>query len=52
MCDACIGCIVWYLIGFGISGGGNPFIGTTAGNYALSGIDDTTSSYSSGGYDW
>jgi len=52
MCDACIGCIVWYLIGFGIAGGGNAFIGTVAGNYALSGIDDTSSSYSAGGYDW
>ena len=52
MCDACIGCIVWYLVGFGIAGGGNAFIGTVAGNYALSGIDDTSSSYSAAGYDW
>ena len=50
--DACVGAIIWYLIGFGISTSGNAFIGTTAGNYALSGLDDTTSSYSLAGYDW
>ena len=50
--DASVGAIVWYLFGYGIATSGNAFIGTTAGNYALSGLDDTTSSYSSAGYDW
>jgi len=50
--DACFGAIIWYLIGFGISGGGNEFMGTSADNYALSGLKDTGSSYTSGGYDW
>jgi len=50
--DACVGALVWYLFGYGIATGGNSFIGTTKANYALSGLDDTTSSYSAAGYDW
>jgi len=50
--DACVGAIVWYLFGYGIATGGNAFIGTTAGNYALSGLDDTVSDYTANGYDW
>ena len=50
--DACVGAIVWYLFGYGIATGGNAFIGTTAANYALSGLDDTASDYTSNGYDW
>jgi Amt family ammonium transporter len=51
--DACVGAIVWYLFGYGISGSGNAFIGTDTANYALSGLDDTDSTtYTSAGYDW
>ena len=50
--DACIGAIVWYLFGYGIATSGNAFIGTTTANYALSGLDDTTTDYSAAGYDW
>ena len=50
--DACVGAIVWYLFGYGIATGGNAFIGTTKANYALSGLDDTGSDYTSAGYDW
>ena len=50
--DACVGALVWYLFGYGISTSGNAFIGTTTANYALSGLDDTSSSYSAAGYDW
>jgi Amt family ammonium transporter len=39
--DACVGCVVWYLFGFGIAGSGNAFIGTDPNNFALSGIKDT-----------
>ena len=48
--DACFGAIIWYLIGFGVSGGGMEFMGTNKDNYALSGLKDTGSDYSSGGY--
>ena len=50
--DACVGAIVWYLFGYGIATAGNAFIGTTKGNYALSGLDDTGSDYTANGYDW
>ena len=50
--DACVGALVWYLFGYGIATGGNAFIGTTQGNFALSGLDDTMTDYSKGGYDW
>ena len=50
--DACVGAIVWYLFGYGIASGGNAFIGTKAEYYALSGLDDTTSTYTANGYDW
>ena len=50
--DACVGALVWYLFGYGISQDGNAFIGTDKANYALSGLDDTTSTYTANGYDW
>ena len=50
--DACVGALVWYLFGYGIASGGNAFIGTKAEYYALSGLDDTTSTYTANGYDW
>jgi len=50
--DACVGALIWYLFGYGIATGGNAFIGTDPGNYALSGLDDTGSDYTKAGYDW
>merc|ERR1719231_1678674 len=51
--DACFGAVIWYLIGFGIAGGGNSFIGTDENNYAISGLGKMeTDSYSVYGYDW
>jgi len=52
--DACIGAIVWYLFGYGVATSGNAFIGSTSGNFALSGFvkGDTSADYSSGGTDW
>jgi len=42
--DACVGCVVWYLIGNGLAGGGNAFIGNNKDNFALSGVVDTDGS--------
>jgi len=42
--DACVGCVVWYLIGNGLAGGGNAFIGNNKDNFAISGIVDTDGS--------
>jgi len=50
--DACVGALVWYLWGYGLAGNGNSFIGTEPGNFALSGLDDTTADYAEGGKDW
>eukprot|EP00325_Prymnesiales_sp_UTEX-LB-985_P011386 CAMPEP_0174761086 /NCGR_PEP_ID=MMETSP1094-20130205/109096_1 /TAXON_ID=156173 /ORGANISM="Chrysochromulina brevifilum, Strain UTEX LB 985" /LENGTH=513 /DNA_ID=CAMNT_0015967033 /DNA_START=15 /DNA_END=1555 /DNA_ORIENTATION=- len=51
--DACVGCVVWFLVGAGFAGtsaSGNRFIGNDVANFALSGLDDTTThAY---GYDW
>ena len=51
--DACVGCVVWFLVGAGFAGtsaSGNRFIGNDVANFALSGLDDiTTHAY---GYDW
>jgi len=33
--DAAIGCIVYYLVGFGFFQSGNPFIGTTGSNFVV-----------------
>jgi hypothetical protein len=49
--DACVGCVVWYLVGFGLAGpGDNGFIGNDPANFALSGLDDITSHVN--GYNW
>jgi len=56
--DACFGLIIWYLFGFGFAMGEDPdsdtsgFIGNDKGNFALSGFDDSASTYSAEGYDW
>jgi len=56
--DACFGLLIWYLFGFAFSGGEDPdsdtsgFIGNIADNFALSGFDDSASTYSVLGYDW
>jgi ammonia channel protein AmtB len=44
--DACLGGLIWYLFGFGLAyddgdGPGNPFIGSSSFNFALSGVDDS-----------
>jgi len=65
--DACVGAILWYLIGYGVaydadscSGDacnepgahkGNGFMGTGTTNFALSGITDTGDDHAHG-YDW
>jgi len=50
--DACLGGIIWYLIGYGIAyGGTNSFIGSSSTNFALSGIVDTGATHAHG-YDW
>ncbi|KAG8457645.1 hypothetical protein KFE25_002309 [Diacronema lutheri] len=52
MLDACIGAIIWFLVGFGVAyGGDNVFIGTSTDTYALH-ISDWRSTYASEGYDW
>jgi len=48
--DACVGCVVWYLVGFGLAGAGNSFIGNTPENFALSGLKDTNTHQN--GIDW
>ena len=50
--DACVGALVWYLWGYGLSGNGNAFIGTDPANFALSGLDDLSGDYTAGGKDW
>merc|ERR1719198_1648965 len=51
--DACVGAIIWYLVGYGIIGGGNDFIGEEKnGGFALEKMDDTDPSYKGYGYDW
>ena len=52
--DACVGCVVWYLIGNGFAGGstkGNPFIGDDPANFAISGIVDIDGTNNDGN-DW
>ena len=52
MLDACIGAIIWFLVGFGVAyGGSDPIIGTSADTYALH-VSDWRSTYASEGYDW
>merc|ERR1719446_571817 len=51
--DACVGAIIWYLVGYGIIGGGNDFIGEEKnGGFALEKMDDTDPLYKGYGYDW
>jgi len=50
--DACIGCLVWYLFGYGIASSGNPFIGNTPAKFALSGMENIATANGSNGYDW
>jgi Amt family ammonium transporter len=59
--DACLGGLVWYLIGYGfaydaddgVNGhSANGFIGTGPSNFALSGLKDWEPSLGSSGYVW
>ena len=50
--DACLGGLVWYLVGYGIAyGGTSSFIGNSPTNFALSGVIDTGATHAFG-YDW
>lgn len=50
--DACIGALVWFLIGYGIAyGGANSFIGSSADNFAIH-SKDWAATYTSEGGDW
>lgn len=50
--DACIGGLVWYLVGYGVAyGGTSSFIGNSPTNFALSGVIDTGATHAFG-YDW
>jgi Amt family ammonium transporter len=50
--DACMGCICFYVVGYGIAyGGDNSFIGSGADNWLLNGLIDTGATHEHG-YDW
>jgi len=50
--DACMGCICFYVVGYGIAyGGDNSFIGSGADNWLLNGLVDTGETHQHG-YDW
>uniref|UniRef100_A0A7S2DZY3 Ammonium transporter n=1 Tax=Haptolina brevifila TaxID=156173 RepID=A0A7S2DZY3_9EUKA len=52
--DACVGCIVWFLVGYGLattSEDGNRFIGNDRAKFALSGLNDRGTT-NEAGYDW
>jgi len=53
--DACMGALSWYLFGYGfaydVDGSPNSFIGVGSTHFALSGIDDTTTTHQMG-KDW
>lgn len=52
MLDACLGAIIWYILGYGFSyGGDNPFIGSGSDNFAIH-PRDWNLSYTSDGADW
>jgi Amt family ammonium transporter len=48
--DACVGLVVWYLVGYGLSLDGTRFIGNNRNNFALSRLDDEN--VNANGYDW
>mmetsp|Transcript_30419 Transcript_30419/g.76217 ORF Transcript_30419/g.76217 Transcript_30419/m.76217 type:complete len:445 (-) Transcript_30419:211-1545(-) len=52
MLDACMGALVWYLVGYGVAfGGDNTFLGNATGSYAIH-DNDWSSSYTAEGVNW